>query len=91
MLYKSTSLTGYKLNGLDGDVGKVKEFYFDDLCWTVRYLVADTGNWLFGRQVLISPHWLVAVNTEDQSITIDLTKKQIEDSPPLEKIGRAHV
>ena len=84
MLYKSTSLTGYKLNGLDGDIGKVKEFYFDDSYWTVRYLVADTGNWLEGRQVLITPRSMVAVNDEEQSITIDLTKKQIEDSPSLE-------
>lgn len=84
MLYKASSLTGYKLNGLDGDIGKVKEFYFDDLYWMVRYLVADTGNWLTGRQVLVSPASLVAVNQEEQSITIDLTKKQIEDSPSLE-------
>jgi hypothetical protein len=71
------------LNSLDGEIGKVKEFYFDDRHWTIRYLVADTGNWLTGRQVLISPYALVAVIKEEQQITIDLTKKQIEDSPSL--------
>jgi len=55
MLSRAKTLHGYKLNGLDGEIGKVKEFYFDDRHWTVRYLVADTGNWLTGRQVLISP------------------------------------
>ena len=51
--------------------------------WTIRYLVADTGNWLTGRQVLISPYALAAVNNEEQHITVDLTKQQIEDSPSL--------
>ena len=68
----------------DETIGKVKEFYFDDRHWTVRYLVADTGNWLTGRQVLISPYALVAVNSDHQNIVVDLTKKQIEDSPSLD-------
>ena len=33
-------LKGYKLDSLDGEVWKVKEFYFDDPYWTIRYLVA---------------------------------------------------
>jgi uncharacterized protein YrrD len=78
------ALKGYKLDSLDGEIGKVKEFYFDDKYWTIRYLVADTGNWLSGRQVLISPYALRAVNKEEQNIAINLTKKQIEDSPPLD-------
>jgi len=84
MLYKAKTLKGYKLHGLDGEIGNVKEFYFDDQYWTIRYLVADTVNWITGRQVLISPHALVAVNKEKQHIAIGLTKKQIEDSPSLD-------
>jgi uncharacterized protein YrrD len=83
MLGKAKTLQGYKLNSLDGEIGKVKEFYFDDQYWAIRYLVADTGNWLTERQVLISPYALVSASKEEQHITIDLTKKQIEDSPSL--------
>ncbi|HSO61090.1 MAG TPA: PRC-barrel domain-containing protein, partial [Desulfobacterales bacterium] len=83
MLSKANTLKGYKLNSLDGEIGKVKEFYFDDQHWAIRYLVADTGNWLTDRQVLISPYVLSAVNKEEQHINVDLTKKQIENSPPL--------
>lgn len=83
MLNKATTLKGYKLDSRDGEIGKVKEFYFDDRYWTVRYLVADTGNWLTGRQVLISPYALGAVNDEEKNIAVDLTRKQIEDSPSL--------
>jgi hypothetical protein len=84
MLNKVETLKGYKLGSLDGEIGKIKEFYFDDRHWTIRYLVADTGTWLTGRQVLISPYALVAVNREEQNIAIDLTKAQIEDSPSLD-------
>jgi len=83
MLNKAKTLKGYKLDSLDGEFGEVREFYFDDLHWTIRYLVADTGSWLFGRRVLISPYVLVAAIQEEHHIAIDLTKKQIEDSPSL--------
>lgn len=83
MLIKAKTLKGYKLLSLDGELGSVIEFYFDDHYWTIRYLVADTGNWLTGRQVLISPHALIDVNKAEQYISINQTKKQIEESPPL--------
>jgi uncharacterized protein YrrD len=83
MLNNTKKLMGHKLDSLDGEIGKVKDFYFDDQHWTIRYLVADTGGWLTGRQVLISPYALVAVVGEDQHIAVDLTRKQIEDSPSL--------
>lgn len=84
MLYKVKTLKGYKLRGLDGEIGKIEEFYFDDKHWTIRYLVAESGDWLMDRQVLISPHALYALNKKDRYISVDLTKKQIEDSPSLD-------
>jgi hypothetical protein len=83
MLIRVKTLKGYKLDSLDGEIGKVKEFYFDDLHWTIRYLVADTGNWMTGRQVLISPYALGTAKREEHNIIVNLTKKQIEDSPSL--------
>jgi len=83
MLIKAKMIQGYRLESLNGEIGKAKEFYFDDLHWAIRYLVADTGNWLSGRQVLISPYSLVAVNVKEKHVEINLTKKQIEDSPSL--------
>jgi len=77
------SLKGYKLYGTDGALGEVKEFYFDDHHWTVRYLVADTGNWLNDQKVLISPYSIASINGEGKTIDVRLTKKQIEDSPSL--------
>ena len=82
MFDKAKMLKGYTLNIDDGEIGKVKEFYFDDQHWAVRDLVAtrETG---LGQAGLISPYALVAVNKQHQNISIELTKKQIEDSPSL--------
>ncbi len=83
MLIKVKTLKDFKLDSLDGEIGKVEEFYFDDLHWTIRYLVANTGDWLRDRKVLISPYALTCVLREEKDISVSLTKKQIEDSPPL--------
>ncbi len=85
MLSKAKTLTGYKLQSLDGEIGKVKDVYFDDRDWTIRYLVADTGEWLVSRQVLISPHSLAGVDGDQRSITVKLTRDQIEHSPTLNR------
>lgn len=84
MLINAKALKGYKLKGLDGEIGSVKEFYFDDQHWAIRYLVADTGSWLSGRLVLISPYALESIDKVSEFITINLTKEQIENSPSLE-------
>jgi hypothetical protein len=83
MLITATTLEQYPLHSLDGDIGKPKEFYFDDTHWTIRYLIANTSNWLTGRQVLLSPYAVTAVHSAEQFIAINLTKKQIEDSPSI--------
>src|SRR5512133_603700 len=84
MFCNAKNLQNYKLKSLDGEIGKVKDFYFDDSHWAVRYLVAETGTWLNDKQVLISPYALKAVTIEDKIIAVNLTKKQIEDSPSID-------
>jgi len=88
------TLYGYKLDSLDGDIGRVRDFYFDDENWVVRYLVADTGSWLTGRLVLISPHAFGRFNEIDgKSMIVNLTRKQIEASPSIDchqPVSRQH-
>jgi len=81
MLEKMKDLKGFTLEALDGHIGSVEEFYFDDKHWTVRYLVVDTGSWLIGREVLISPYAISSVDKERKTISVNLTRKQIGDSP----------
>jgi hypothetical protein len=84
MLRSIKQIYGNKLGASDGDIGHVKDFYFDDQNWIVRYLVADTGSWLPGRQVLLSPHAFGSLYQDGKVLCANLTRKQIEDSPSLE-------
>ncbi len=84
MLSLAKSLRGYALKARDGAIGSVKDFYFDDQFWTIRYLIADTAGWMSGRSVLISPYALEAVHRDAKEIATTLTRKQIEESPSLE-------
>ncbi|NLA64254.1 MAG: PRC-barrel domain containing protein, partial [Bacteroidales bacterium] len=43
-----------------------------------------TGNWLVGRQVLISPYSLVGISDDEENIVVSLTEKQIEECPLLD-------
>lgn len=84
MLQNIKDLYGCKLAALDGDIGHVKDFYFDDKTWVIRYVVADTGAWLTGRQVLLSPHAFGKCDTYEKTLHLKLKKQQIEDSPPID-------
>ncbi|MGO8766697.1 MAG: PRC-barrel domain-containing protein [Limisphaerales bacterium] len=84
MLQSIKQLLGNKLRAYDGDIGEVKDFYFDDKSWAVRYLVANTGSWLPGRQVLLSPHAFGSLRQHRKVLEVKLTRKQIEDSPAIE-------
>ncbi|WP_432708138.1 PRC-barrel domain-containing protein [Pedobacter sp.] len=84
MKHSIKSIKGFSIGALDGHIGEVKEFYFDDASWTIRYLVVETGSWLSGRKVLISPHAVKGVNTEDKTIPVNLTKEQIKNSPDVD-------
>lgn len=84
MLQNIKDLYGNKLAALDGDIGHVKDFYFDDKTWVIRYLVADTGTWLTGRLVLLSPHAFGRLDADGKQLHINLTRQQIENSPPIE-------
>jgi len=77
-------LSGHKLAALDGDIGHLKDFYFDDNIWVVRYAIADTATWLTGRLVLLSPHAFGKLDPDKKTLHINLNKAQIEAAPSIE-------
>lgn len=84
MLRSVNSLRGYMIQATDGEIGHVDQFYFDDQEWTVRYLVVDTGGWLTGRRVLISPIALGDTDWQGQRLHVKLTRQQVENSPDID-------
>jgi hypothetical protein len=84
MLQDITELYGDKLAATDGDIGHVRDFYFDDKKWVIRYLVADTGTWLAGRLVLIAPRAFARLDQKAKTLHVSLDRLQIEGSPSIE-------
>ncbi|MDH3387752.1 MAG: PRC-barrel domain-containing protein [Gammaproteobacteria bacterium] len=80
-LRKLAQLNDYRLHARDGEIGRLKEVFFDDRNWSVLYLVVHTGNWLLGRNVLILPSMIRALDEEDRLLRTDLTREQIENCP----------
>jgi hypothetical protein len=83
MLTNAKDLKGLEIRATDGEIGTVDQFYFDDENWAIRYLVVQTGGWLGGRQVLISPFSIVQADWRARRLDVALTKKQVENSPDI--------
>ena len=93
MLRNSNELKGMTIHATDGKLGTASEFYFDDEAWTIRYLTVDTGGWLSGRAVLISPYSILRMDMEARRLDVALTKKQVEGSPSIDTqkpVSRQH-
>lgn len=78
------SLKGFELGAQDGNIGKCKDFLFDDKVWVIRYLVANTRKWLPGRKVLISPISVGTVDSLRQIVNVSLSRDQIKNGPALD-------
>lgn len=84
MLRRVNSLMGYGLQATDAELGHVKDVFFDDERWTIRYLVVETGSWLNSRRVLISPYSVAGIDEVDESISVRLTQEQVKNSPDID-------
>jgi hypothetical protein len=83
MLRSHSDLRRLKIRAKDGDLGSVHDFYFDDELWMVRFYVVDTGTWLIGRKVLISPVATGEADLQEEVIPVDLTMDQVKNSPDV--------
>ena len=84
MLRSAKDLRHYTLKAIDGELGRSRDLLFSDDAWVVRYLVADTRNWLPGRSVLVSPEWVKDIGWEEQEVWVDVSRQAIENSPPYD-------
>lgn len=93
MLRSMNDLENCAIQATDGVIGHVKDFYFDDEEWVIRYLIVETGTWLSSRKVLISPIAIGHPNWAQKVLPVTLTKEQIKNSPDIdtdEPVSRQH-
>ena len=78
------TLESCTLLAVDGAVGTIEQFYFDDQQWAIRYLVVNSGSPQAGWRLLISPVAIGDVRPGDRQIDIELTRGQIRNSPAVD-------
>ncbi len=85
MLRSVKEIEGYTVTATDGDIGTVRDVYFNDERWTIRYLIVDTSSfWQDAHQVLISPLSFRHVEWSTQRFHLALTGEKIRNSPRAE-------
>ena len=93
MLRNIKDLEGYAIGATDGTIGHVKDFYFDDAAWAIRYVVVETGHWLASRKVLISPIAIRKPDWVQRLLPVALTQEQVRGSPDIDTdkpVSRQH-
>ncbi len=83
MLISASDLRGFRISAADRELGSVRDVYFDDADWTVRYIVVDSRGWLSGRQVLVSPVSAALPNLYTKHLPLRVSSRQIAGSPPV--------
>jgi hypothetical protein len=96
MFWTASRLGDFELQATDGPIGAIRDCLIDDRAWKLRWFVVDTGTWLPGRRVLITPDRIEATGGETGGETGDvppeigvaISRAEVKASPPSdEKAG----
>jgi hypothetical protein len=93
MIRSMEHMKKFEIVASDGRIGAVNDFYFDDERWAIRYVVVDTGRWLPGRRVLISPLSISRSEWGAQQLLLSISRDQVKDSPGIDThqpVSRRH-
>jgi PRC-barrel domain len=75
-------VTGFDVEAKDGSIGKVDEVIYDT---GESNIVVDTGVWIFGKKVLLPAGLIERVDRDEETVYVDRTKDEIEQSPEFDK------
>ena len=81
-LGSNCDLTDYKIEAIDGEIGKVDDATYDT---NASYLVVDTGPWIFGKKVMLPAGVVSGINHETRTVMVDETKDQIKNAPEFDE------
>ncbi len=84
MLWNASSLMDYAIKAKDGEVGSISNLLYQDSDWAIRWVVADTGDWLSGKRVLLPVSALGPLDRDSQQLSVNLTMAQIEGAPDID-------
>lgn len=93
MLRNVNDLYGFSVSAADGPIGEIRDCYFDDQAWTIRFFVVETGVWLGGCKVLISPLAVRGLDWVGKALSASVTREQVKNSPDVDTrkpVSRQH-
>jgi hypothetical protein len=77
----SVDLTGFKVEALDGSIGKVDESTYEA---GGSFIVVDTGPWIFGKKVMLPAGVIRDLDLDTETVFVNRTKDQIKDAPEFD-------
>jgi hypothetical protein len=75
------NVTGYNIQATDGEIGDVEDFILDETKWEIDFLLVDTGKWLPGKKVLISPKLINEIDWGNSTVRVETSVEFIKSSP----------
>lgn len=93
-LRSAGEIDGYGISASDGDLGSVSDLVINTDEWRTELLAVDTGKWLPGKQVVISPQGIDHISWTDREVAVTMDKNTIRESPDLnglKSIERSYV
>jgi len=82
MLRGVHKLRGFVIHAIDGEIGKIIDFYFDYSDWKIHYAIVKLGDLFQTRDVLICVSQLGPSGLS--GISSDLTTVQVQKSPVID-------
>jgi hypothetical protein len=76
------NLTGFAVEAIDGDIGKIDEATYDV---GGSYVIVDTGPWIFGKKVMIPAGLIRDVDPDAQTVFVNRTKDEIKNAPEFDE------
>lgn len=93
VLHQVSKIEGSRVLATNGEIGEIKDIYFDDELWIIRYLIVNTRGWLRRRKVLISPLAVSGVDSTARTVGVSLDRERIDGSPDIDSekpVSRQH-
>jgi hypothetical protein len=78
----NVDLTGFKVEAIDGSIGKVDEATHEA---GGSFVVVDTGPWIFGKKVMLPAGVIRDVDLNGETVFVDLTKDEIKNAPEFDE------
>ena len=78
----TVDLSGFKVEALDGSIGKVDEATHEA---AGSFVVVDTGPWIFGKKVMLPAGVIRDIDLDTESVFVNRTKDQIKNAPEFDE------